>query len=133
MTSAFITLFFNMSGGEILIILLVVFIVFGPSKIPELARSLGRVMNEVKKASGDLSREFKKEATAIERDLRKTADDLTKEIDPLREVTNPHTPKKAYEPESQEIPDVYNTRHSDQSEPVTEPLPNEEKTENPIQ
>lgn len=133
MTSAFITLFFNMSGGEILIILLVVFIVFGPSKIPELARSLGRVMNEVKKASGDLSREFRKEATAIERDLRKTADDLTKEIDPLRETYNPHIAKRVHESEAQEIPDVYNTRHDDHNTAKSEPIANQGKTENPIQ
>jgi sec-independent protein translocase protein TatA len=76
MDLGFVTLFFNISGGEIFIILLVVFIVFGPSKIPEVARSLGRMMNEVKKASSDISREFRKETSAMERDLKKTSENI---------------------------------------------------------
>jgi TatA/E family protein of Tat protein translocase len=67
----FIPLFFNISGGEIFIILLIVFIVFGPAKIPEVARSLGRMMNEVKKASSDISREFRKEPQPLKGILRK--------------------------------------------------------------
>lgn len=39
---------------ELLVILAVALIVFGPSRLPELARSLGRAMNEFKRASTDL-------------------------------------------------------------------------------
>ena len=42
---------------EILVILILVLIVFGAKKIPELARSLGRASYEFKKAKEDLVKE----------------------------------------------------------------------------
>ena len=36
---------------EIIIILLVVLILFGPKRLPELAKSIGKAVNEYKKAS----------------------------------------------------------------------------------
>ncbi|MEI8123041.1 MAG: twin-arginine translocase TatA/TatE family subunit [bacterium] len=39
----------NLGLGELLIILLVVLLFFGAKKLPELARSLGRSLNEFKK------------------------------------------------------------------------------------
>ncbi len=63
-------LFFDFGSGEILLILLVVFLVFGPDKIPELARSLGKVINDVKRASEDIKTEINKEADRKEREKR---------------------------------------------------------------
>lgn len=40
---------FGMGGKEILIVLVVVLLLFGSSKIPSLARSLGKSINEFKK------------------------------------------------------------------------------------
>lgn len=39
---------------ELLVILVVALIVFGPTRLPELARSLGRAMGEFRRASSDL-------------------------------------------------------------------------------
>jgi len=44
-----VLLFLDVSGGELLIIMLVVFLVFGPEKMPEMARKAGRLMNQIKK------------------------------------------------------------------------------------
>jgi sec-independent protein translocase protein TatA len=38
----------SIGGGELVIILLVVLVIFGGSKVPQLARSLGRAQNEFK-------------------------------------------------------------------------------------
>lgn len=38
----------TLGGGELLIILLVVLVIFGGSKVPQLARSLGRAQKEFK-------------------------------------------------------------------------------------
>ena len=35
--------------GEILLILIIVLVLFGPKKLPELARAVGKSMNEYKK------------------------------------------------------------------------------------
>lgn len=39
--------------GELLIILLIVLLLFGASRIPQIARSLGEALKEFKKASKD--------------------------------------------------------------------------------
>lgn len=40
----------NIGGTELLVVLLVVFIFFGPKKLPEIGRSLGRGIVEFRKA-----------------------------------------------------------------------------------
>jgi len=42
-----------LSGPDVLVILVIALFVFGPQKLPELARSLGKAMREFKKASED--------------------------------------------------------------------------------
>ncbi len=51
---------FGLGGQELLLILFIVLLFFGPSKLPELARGLGKGMREFKKAQADLEHEFKK-------------------------------------------------------------------------
>ncbi|MBE0661208.1 MAG: twin-arginine translocase TatA/TatE family subunit [Bacteroidales bacterium] len=133
MDFGFVTLFFNISGGEIFVILLIVFIVFGPSKIPEVARSLGRMMNEVKKASSDISREFRNETSVIERDLKKTTDSLKKDLDPIHDDPLEPRHRKNVEAASTEIPDVYLKNDTPDAGVIEKGNENEEKTEKPIQ
>ncbi len=45
---------------EILIILLIVLVLFGAKRLPELARGLGQSLNEFKKAKADFEREVDK-------------------------------------------------------------------------
>ena len=42
------------SGGEILLIFLVVLLLFGAKRLPEIARSMGKAMNEFKKAKDEI-------------------------------------------------------------------------------
>jgi len=51
---------FGLGGQELLLILFVILLFFGPSKLPELARGLGKGMREFKKAQADLENEFNK-------------------------------------------------------------------------
>lgn len=50
---------FGIGMTELLVILAVALIVFGPTRLPELARSLGRAMNEFRRASTDLRQTFR--------------------------------------------------------------------------
>ena len=52
-------MFGNLGAGEIILILLVVLILFGAKKIPELARGLGKGMSEFKKGLKDVENEIK--------------------------------------------------------------------------
>ncbi|RIL10232.1 MAG: hypothetical protein DCC75_04795 [Proteobacteria bacterium] len=49
---------FGISLLELLIIGIVILIVFGPEKLPEMARTLGKMMGELRKSSDALRREF---------------------------------------------------------------------------
>lgn len=68
-----VLLFFDISGGELLIILLVAFLVFGPQKLPELARKVGRGMNEIRRASDEIKREINKEGRKLDQDLNQNS------------------------------------------------------------
>ena len=57
--------FFGIGTGEILLILILALIILGPGKIPEIARTLGRTIRAIKKASSDLS-------TTVTRELETT-------------------------------------------------------------
>jgi sec-independent protein translocase protein TatA len=50
--------FGNFGGPDVFIILLIVLILFGAKKLPDLARSLGQSMNEFRKAREDIDREL---------------------------------------------------------------------------
>ena len=52
-------MFGNLGAGEIILILLVVLILFGAKKIPELAKGLGKGMSEFKKGLKDVEDEIK--------------------------------------------------------------------------
>jgi TatA/E family protein of Tat protein translocase len=47
---------FNLGFGEMALIFVVALLVFGPNRLPELARSLGKGLAEFRRASNDLRR-----------------------------------------------------------------------------
>lgn len=50
-----------------IVVFIVVLVVFGPQKLPELARSLGKLMAEFRKASTDFKSAFEEEMREMER------------------------------------------------------------------
>lgn len=58
------------SVPHLVVIFIVVLVVFGPHKLPELARSLGKMMAEFRKASTDFKMAFEEEMRTIERQAR---------------------------------------------------------------
>jgi TatA/E family protein of Tat protein translocase len=76
---------FNIGLPEMLIILAIALIVFGPNKLPELAKAFGRAMREFKKATEEVKESFEAETRDLEELKSHLADeailtDLTKEI-----------------------------------------------------
>jgi TatA/E family protein of Tat protein translocase len=49
---------FGISGNELILILLVALLIFGPGKLPELARLIGKATGEFNRARMDLQREI---------------------------------------------------------------------------
>ena len=52
-------MFGNLGAGEIILIVLVILILFGAKKIPELAQGLGKGMREFKKSLKDVEDDIK--------------------------------------------------------------------------
>ena len=59
--------FFDIGVGEILLILVVALIIFGPGRIPEIARTMGRVARNLKRATSDLTTTITKEIDVEEK------------------------------------------------------------------
>ena len=58
-------LFDNIGGSEILVVMLVIFIFFGPKKFPEMGKSIGKAMREFKSAMRGVKEDLEK-ATRID-------------------------------------------------------------------
>lgn len=75
-----------LSIPHMLVVFVIVLVVFGPQKLPELARSLGKMLAEFRKASTDFKSAFEEEMKDLERQAReverkKAADAAAKAAD----------------------------------------------------
>ena len=74
--------FFDMGPLEILLILVVTLIIWGPEKVPEIARMLGKIVHTLRKATFDLTSTVTKELSTEEKDRppqsKANNDDTTK-------------------------------------------------------
>ncbi|MFN3872693.1 MAG: twin-arginine translocase TatA/TatE family subunit [Ignavibacterium sp.] len=65
-------MFGNLGAGEIILIILVILLLFGAKKIPELAQGLGKGMKEFKKAVRDVEEEIKKTDEEVKKEEKKS-------------------------------------------------------------
>jgi sec-independent protein translocase protein TatB len=65
---------FNLSGSEIIVILLLALVVLGPEKLPEALRRAGRTYAELKKLSSGFQSEMRSAFEEPVQEMRQTAD-----------------------------------------------------------
>jgi len=119
-------LFFDFGSGEIFLIVIVIFLVFGPDRIPEMARKFGKFINEIKRASEDIKNEINKEADKKERD--KKLKEFRERIKNEEKVSNA-LPRKVNHIESIDTIEDYNVP-TGEGQPVEDDLEEvEDKTE----
>lgn len=53
---------FGIGGGELILILFIALMLFGSDKIPEIARTMGKAMAQLKNATNDIKSEIQKSA-----------------------------------------------------------------------
>ncbi|QOD59825.1 twin-arginine translocase TatA/TatE family subunit [Polaribacter haliotis] len=73
------------SGPEIMVIMLIVVMVFGADKIPEIARGLGKGMRQIKDATNDIKQEIKDSSDNIGADTKNLTKDINKEINSVKD------------------------------------------------
>jgi len=66
---------FNLSGGEIIVLLLIGLVVLGPEKLPDAMRKVGRVYNELRRVAGGIQRDVTSTFSEPVNELRRTADE----------------------------------------------------------
>lgn len=64
---------FGIGLPEMALIMIVALLVFGPKKLPEIGRSLGKTIRSFQDASKEFENEFKREAQKIEDSVKMTA------------------------------------------------------------
>jgi len=78
----------NIGGQELLLIMIIGLIVFGPRKLPEIGKSLGKMLVEFRKASSDFKRTIEEEVEA----------EKARETEPARIEAGPHHSEPAPTP-----------------------------------
>ena len=71
------------SGAEIFVILVIVVMLFGADKLPELARGLGKGMQQLKSATNEVKKEITESAKKQGIDTN-IADDIQKEVSNIK-------------------------------------------------
>ncbi|MFM7364223.1 MAG: TatA/E family twin arginine-targeting protein translocase [Cuspidothrix sp.] len=72
---------FGIGLPEMAVIMVVALLIFGPKKLPEIGRSLGKTIRSFQDASNEFQNEFKKEAEQIKETVQTTAELETKHIE----------------------------------------------------
>ena len=66
--------FMNLAGPDLIVILLIVLVLFGAKKLPELARGMGQAVKEFQKAKDEFNDELhkagKSEAETVKSDVK---------------------------------------------------------------
>ena len=117
---------FGIGMPELIIILVIALIVIGPSKLPDLAKALGKGMREFKKATQEI-----KESLDLDEDFEDVRKGLVDTVSGLNEPLDLEEPKKEEHEESQDT-DIGKVPTSDEG-PEEEAEPTEETTPEPAE
>lgn len=115
---------FGIGMPELIIILVIALIVIGPSKLPDLAKALGKGMREFRKATQEI-----KESLDLDEDFEDVRKGLVDTVSGLNEPLDLEEPKKEEVEESQDT-DIDKAPTSDEG-PEEETEPSEETTPEP--
>ncbi len=78
--------FFNIGAPELLLILIIALIVVGPRRLPEIARNLGKIMNDLRKMSQEFTTQMMQELNAPAKELEEIKQELEAPAKELREM-----------------------------------------------
>lgn len=74
-------LFLNLGGGEVVVILFVIILLFGGKGIPGIARTLGKGIREFKDASNSIQRDIRESTGSLTDQVNEHIQEVKKEIE----------------------------------------------------
>ena len=79
---------FGLGAGEILIILIIAFLLFGPKQLPEVGRQVGRAVKGLKETADDLKKTVEPELNLIQQEVKMVEQDLQASMKEAEEEVN---------------------------------------------
>jgi TatA/E family protein of Tat protein translocase len=67
---------FGLGAGEILIILVIAFLLFGPKELPEIGRQVGKAVRGFKETADDLKKSVEPEVNMIQQEVKMVEQDF---------------------------------------------------------
>ena len=86
-----INYFLFISGGELVMVMLLALLFFGSKAIPDIAKTLGKGMREFKKATNEIKREIDYHTTDVKKDFDEVSSALNKETTSIKKDLENHT------------------------------------------
>ena len=113
-------LFNDVDGYEVLVIILVVLIFFGPKSIPGIAKTLGKALYSIRNATNDLKDEIRKSGVDVKKDLN------------IEQLLKQHE-EQLIQPMDQVFTDIGNTMHYEGNKVNTIIAQNQEVSESEVE
>ncbi len=106
---------FGLGMPELIVIFIIALIVFGPKKLPELGRSVGRAMAEFKKASQEFQDSVRAEMQEVQKnahfdEIKQIGHDLAADI--RKKPEEPQQEIKAPEVKAEEETEAHDEHHA---------------------
>ena len=79
---------FGLGIGEILVILVIAFLLFGPKQLPEVARQVGKAVKGFKETAEDLRKSVEPEINMIQQEVKTVEQDLQASLKDAEEQVN---------------------------------------------
>ena len=110
----------NLGPTELLIILVLALIVFGPRKLPDLGKSLGHAMAQFRRASDDFKRSWEQEVELERTRLNEIKQEIEAPVssDPYSTVADHNEPESYSASESEEPASIEPQGEPQSSEPT---------------
>jgi len=74
-------LFLNMGGGELFLVVLVIILLFGSDKLPEIAKGLGKGIREINNAKAQIQNEIQNHTGSFKEEIEKHTSEIRSEMD----------------------------------------------------
>lgn len=96
---------FDVGGGELVLIVLVILLLFGPKSLPDLARSVGKGLRHVRKAQEDLTQQIRDISADVERPAQQIRADIEQSFTTRPEPqATPRSPTPTTDSETPSVP-----------------------------
>ena len=100
----YVNFMFNMGFSEIVVLGVIALLVIGPKQLPHVARTLARMMNELKRATEDLSSSLKDTKDKVQQTVDHV-NDLADPNEAFKKITNHKSESNQSEQNQDEHPD----------------------------